>query len=216
MVIKMGNYPVQFNYSKKLINRKSLLMSIVILIVFIFLYAGQWLVLNQEPKETDLIIVLSGADGRLDVAKRAIEEGFADKLLLTNSYGFSQKDLSKIENNLAVNAIYKDYESTSTLASALYSKKMMDENGFASAMIVSSDYHMRRVKLNFERAFEGSGMNLTYVASNSNYQSGLWWTNKYSIGVTASEYIKIVGNFVGVHGAWAKRKLYDFDNYFFS
>ena len=216
MVIIMGTYPIQLNSSKKVFNRKRLLISTVILIFFIFLYAGHWLVLNQEPKEAELIIVLSGADGRLDVAWKTLEEGYADKILLTNTYGFSQQDLSKIKNNLARNTIYNDYESTSTLASALYSKNMMEENGFTSAMIVSSDYHMRRVKLNFERAFEGSEMNLTYVASDSNYQAGLWWTNKYSIGVTGSEYIKIVGNLVGIHGAWAKRKLYDFDNYFFS
>ena len=220
MVIMVVNYPIQLNSSNKISNRKRtrlrLLMSILVIFIFIFLYAGKWLVLNQEPKETDLIIVLSGADGRLDVARKTLEEGYADRLLLTNTYGFPQQEISKIKNNLALKAIYNDYESTSTLASAFYSQKLMEEHGFTSAIIVSSDYHMRRVKLNFERAFEGSEMKLTYVASDSNYQAGLWWTNKYSVGVTGSEYIKIVGNLVGIHGAWAKRKLYDFDNYFFS
>jgi len=42
---------------------------------------------------------------------------------------------------------------------------MMEENGFDSAIIVSSDYHMLRTKLIYERTNRDHGYDLTYVAA---------------------------------------------------
>ncbi|MDO6657807.1 YdcF family protein [Anaerobacillus sp. 1_MG-2023] len=185
-------------------------------LITMFLNAGNWLTVNQKPVKADIIIVLSGADGRSEAGLQLIDEGYSDILVLSNAYGFSEQEYNLIDDSLPSDSVWKDYDSFSTLDSAYYSRKLMDEQQLQSAIIVSSDYHLRRAKLNYGRAFKDSEIDLTFVASKSKYQSSFWWTDKHSIGVTGSEYIKLVGNLVGIHGSFAKKKLYDFDNYFFS
>ena len=181
---------------------------------FGFFRAGQWLVVNQEPQNADIIIVLSGGEERMEVASRLLDEGYSNTILLTNVYGFSPQAISDMESNESAEVIYRDDQSTSTLASAKYSRKMMEETKLKSALIVSSEYHMRRVKMNFERTFKGTGYELTYIASDSHYQPQRWWADEYSFSVTGSEYIKMIGNSLGIHGAWAKRIFYGLDHYF--
>ena len=188
----------------------------VLIFILTLLNAGNWLTLSQNPEKADIVIVLSGAEGRVEKALDLIEEDYSDILVLTNAYGFSEQDYTKIENTLPTEAVVKDFESHSTLDSANYSRKLMEELQVQSAIIVSSDYHLRRAKLNYERAFQNSQIDLKFVASNSNYQSALWWTDNFSIRITGSEYIKLIGNFLGIHGLVAKKKLYEFDDYIFS
>ncbi|MDQ0482533.1 YdcF family protein [Guptibacillus hwajinpoensis] len=214
----MNNNPVVLKKKNTLpyINRKRLLIAIGLLILSAFLYAGRWLIVDQEPQTADVIFVLSGADGRVEEALALVDKGFSDSIVLTNTRGFRDSEIARVTRKVVSNNIYTDYESTSTLASAEFSKDLMEEQNLSSALIVSSDYHMRRTKLNYDRAFQGSGIELIYISTESSYLPLRWWTDKYSIGVTGSEYIKLIGNFVGIHGALAKRKLYEFDNYFFS
>ncbi len=214
----MNNNPVVLKKKNTLpyINRKRLLIAIGLLILSAFLYAGRWLIVDQEPQTADVIFVLSGADGRVEEALALVDKGFSDSIVLTNTRGFRDSEIARVTRKVVSNNIYTDYESTSTLASAEFSKDLMEEQNLSSALIVSSDYHMRRTKLNYDRAFQGSGIELIYISTESSYLPLRWWTDKYSIGVTGSEYIKLIGNFVGIQGALAKRKLYEFDNYFFS
>ena len=197
-------------------NRKCVFLVMGLIVIVAFLFAGRWLIVDQQPHKADVIFVLSGADGRLDKALSLVDEGYSEKIVLSNVRGFSEQDLANVNRELSRSEVYADYESTSTLATAFYSRELMEKMSMSSALIVSSDYHMRRTKLNYNRAFKGSDIKLTYIATESRYHSLLWWTDKYSIGVTGSEYIKLIGNFVGIHGAFAKKQLYEFDNYFFS
>lgn len=217
-VITVNSNPVDAIKKKasKHFNRKRILLFLGCIALLGFLFAGRWLVVNQEPQKSDVIFVLSGGEGRLHAALTLMEEGYSDKIVLTNARGFSHLEHISVNEQVPSYNIYEDYDSRSTLASAQYSLKLMEEKDLDSALVVTSDYHMRRTKLNYDRAFDGSGIELTYIATDTRYRSLFWWTDKYSIGVTSSEYIKLVGNFVGIHGALAKRQLYEFDNYFFS
>lgn len=217
-VIAMNENPIVLFKEKALpyFNRKRIFIIMGILVFSAFIFAGQWLIVDQEPQKADVIFVLSGADGRVEEALTLVGEGFSDSIVLTNARGFSELEHARVKEQVASNNIYTDYESKSTLASAEYSKELMEKRNMSSALIVSSDYHMRRTKLNYERAFKGSDIELVYIGTESRYHALHWWSNKYSIGVTGSEYIKLIGNFVGIHGALAKKTLYEFDNYFFS
>ena len=201
----MRNYLVSSNKRMKFFY---LLLLVLVFGTIGFFRAGHWLIVNQEPQHADLIIVLSGGEERMEVASKLLDEGYSNKILLTNIYGFSPQDISDVESNESAEVIYRDDQSPSTLASAKYSKKMMEASKYKSALIVSSEYHMRRVKMNYERVFKGKGYELTYVASDSHYRPERWWTDDYSFSVTSSEYIKMIGNSLGIHGSWAKRIFY--------
>ena len=200
--------------SRKRIRWLGILTLLIIMVTFF--NAGNWLTVSQNPQRSDIIIVLSGSEGRVEKALGLMEEDYSDFLVLTNAYGFSEQDYKHIESTVPAEDVIKDFESHSTLDSAYYSRKLMEELRVQSAIIVSSDYHLRRAKLNYERAFKNSDIELKFVASDSNYQSDFWWTDNFSIRITGSEYIKLVGNLVGIHGPFAKKKLYEFDDYIFS
>ncbi|MCA0987030.1 YdcF family protein [Guptibacillus algicola] len=205
------------NKTKKLSTRNSVYWLIVFAIPFFFLlFAGRWLVIDQQAKQADVIFVLSGGEGRVDKGLTLIEQGFSNKIVLTNARGFSAADFKRVNDEITYENVYTDYESTSTLASAKYSKELMQSEDMTSALIVSSDYHMRRTKLIYDRTFNDGGIELTFISTESDYLPERWWADKYSIGVTGSEYIKLIGNFIGIHGAFAKRQLYKFESYFFS
>ena len=211
----MRDYTLNSNKTVQFVKkRKYVFLLVFMFATFGFLRAGQWLVVNQAPQNADIIIVLSGGEERMEVASKLLDEGYSNKILLTNVYGFSPQDISDVESNEFAEVIYRDDQSTSTLASAKYSKKMMEETKLKSALIVSSEYHMRRVKMNYERTFKGNSYELTYIASDSHYHPQRWWADDYSFGVTGSEYIKMIGNSLGIHGAWAKRIFYGLDHYF--
>src|SRR5699024_10089243 len=60
-----------------------------------------------------------------------------------------------------------EYDSTSTWTNAVNTLAIMVEKGYDSALIVTTDYHIRRSKLSFERVNkqENYQLDLTYVAS---------------------------------------------------
>ncbi|WP_309089143.1 YdcF family protein [Domibacillus sp.] len=160
-------------------------------IVFLFLFplARSFLVIHEEPKEAEAIIVLSGDKGRLIKAADFYHKGYAGKVMLSNS---SEEGMTP-EEAAALGVPMKDLlleeEATSTYTNAVYTKEKMVENDLDSAIVISSDYHMRRVKLVFDHVYRYSGIELTYVSSLRNNQA--WYRDYNNILCTAKEYIKL-------------------------
>lgn len=194
--------------------RKFLFIFLLIIVVLItFLFAGRFLVIDEQPRHVDAILVLSGGEGRIEKAIELYESGYAETVILSNSLegGLTYKALKAIPKE----SLLLEPHARSTLDSVQLTKAIMIEKQFQSALIVSSDYHMRRVKVNFQTAFKRSGLELVYVPSASPYNSKFWWRSRRDIGITLNEYIKLIGNAIGIHGEDAKRKLYDLDNFFY-
>jgi uncharacterized SAM-binding protein YcdF (DUF218 family) len=187
--------------------------SFILLLIFVLFFAGRFLVINEVPKEADAIVLLSGGKGRLEKAINLYKSGYASKMIVSN--GLADGLWKKAAKLLPSTSLILEGKADSTYESALYVKEIMKKYKYHSAIVVSSNYHMRRVKYNFDRVFKKSHTELTYVASNTAYDSKGWWKSKHDIGVTISEYIKIMGNTFGIHGNDAKRKLYKYIEVFF-
>jgi len=54
-------------------------------------------------------------------------------------------------------------EATSTWTNATNMIEIMEENNWDSAIVVTTDYHTRRIHLSFERASREKDMDFTYV-----------------------------------------------------
>ena len=179
----------------------------ILLLLVAFNYAGDFLVVNEKPVKSDVIIVLSGADGRLEKGVQLYEEGYAPNLLLSNG---SIENLYERTLELGVpdDSILMEVKSDSTLDNAVFSKEVMLEYKFESAIVVSSSFHMRRAKVLFDKAFRNSNIRLTYVAEEMNaYNPRRWWAEKSNRDITFREYIKLFGNLFGFHGAESKEFL---------
>lgn len=193
--------------------RRFVLYLCVLLMLTFFLTAGRFLALSQSPQQADTIIVLSGGQGRVEKAAELYQAGFASSLILTN--GLESKMLSiATSSGIPQDAILLENAALSTYQNAEYTLPIMKEHGYTSAIVVSSDFHMRRVKLLFDRVYKGSGIELTYVSSETSYNASRWWSNHRSRETTFNEYVKMVGNVFGYNGPEAKTVLQEIKSWF--
>ncbi|ASA23800.1 YdcF family protein [Paenibacillus donghaensis] len=187
-----------------------LLLPVLPLLLFVFT-AGRFLPYSQPPQQADVIIVLSGGAERVEKAVELYNTGYAPFLILSNSKQANTSQGDMLQTALALkvneNAILTEEAATSTYENATLTLPIMKEKGFTSAIVVSSDFHMRRVKFIFDHVYKNSAIELTYVSSDSGYNSKAWWKGAYNREKTYTEYIKMIGNALGYNGPEAKKVL---------
>lgn len=124
------------------------------------------LIVDEEPVQSDVIIVPEGEEFvRASKAAELLNEGYSHSgqvivspITETNVEGYK-------EFGVEPEQIIPETEATSTYENAVTTLEMMDEEGFESAIIVSSDYHMLRTKMIYERINRSYDFDLTYVAA---------------------------------------------------
>ena len=179
--------------------RLAVIAVLLILLSITFLSMGNLLMINETPVKSDVIIVLAGDEGkRTDYSIQLFKEGYSDRLLLSGCPDSTGKMLQQAaEAGISTDYIIVDNQSESTYDNAVYSKKLIVEAGYKSAIVVTSDYHMRRSKLVFKKEFKDTDIDLVYCSVNEDgFNPEKWWTNSYSFKLVLSEYVKIAGYFV--------------------
>ncbi|WP_063975153.1 YdcF family protein [Domibacillus aminovorans] len=164
------------------------IMMLTLLFTF-FIFGKYFLIVNEEPKKVDVIIALSGDAGRLEKAVDLYKKDYSDYVMLSVASEEGLRAQQAIELGVLDAALLLEDEATSTYTNAVYSKDLMELYHLRSAIVVSSDYHMRRVKLIFERVYKDSGIELTYVASQRNDQ--VWYKDWTNIRYTFNEFVKL-------------------------
>ncbi|WP_176541419.1 YdcF family protein [Bacillus sp. AFS076308] len=137
----------------------------IFFLYLLFFIKGLFLSVDQKPVKSDVIIVLSGDLGRLEKAYDLYKSGYANHIILSNSNSKLFKDeieALKIPHNVQ---FIDEPKATSTYTNAEYTLAIMEKHHFTSAIVVSSNYHMDRVKLAYERALGDKELKLVYVAS---------------------------------------------------
>ncbi|MNI53755.1 hypothetical protein D3C73_1086080 [compost metagenome] len=195
-----------------------LYLPVLLVLTLCFFCAGRFLQFNQSPKKADAIIVLSGGSGRVELGQKLYKDGDAPYLLLSNSKEITSPSGDMLQTALALgipaDAILTENAALSTYQNAKLTLPIMKQHGFTSAIVVSSDFHMRRVKLLFDHVYKHSGIELTYVGSDSGYNAKRWWGDKYSRETTFNEYTKMIGNLFGYNGPEAKDALEQIKRWF--
>lgn len=190
----------------------------IILLITTFFSVGRFLTLTQLPKQADAIIVLSGGQGRVEKAAELYNAGYAPYIILSNAKesASSSGDMLQTVLNLGIppDVIYTENAAESTYQNADFTLPIMKEHTFQSAIVVSSEFHMRRVKLLFDSVYKKSDIELTYVGSASGYNAKRWWSDRKSRETTFNEYVKMIGNTFGYNGPEAKSTLDQIKNWF--
>ena len=150
-------------------NKKLLAVSLSLLIALltVFVFTGiQICAFSKVDQKTnaDVIIVL-GAKSTDGKPSKVLEErinhgiwllnnGYADYIIFTGGFGkgetISEAAASKeyaILQGISEDVIFIEEKSTITEENFLEAKKIMDENGFTSAIIVSDPLHQKRAML---------------------------------------------------------------------
>lgn len=199
--------------------KRLLFLCLPLLLIFLLLFsAGRFLAFSQKPQESDIIIVLSGGGGRVEQAVELFKEGFAPYMLLSavseNAGPSGDMHQTALALGIPEEAILTEDAAQSTYQNAQFTLPIMKQHGFKSAIVVSSDFHMRRVKFIFDHVYKKSGIELTYIGADSGYNAKTWWSDRYSRETTFNEYTKMIGNAFGYNGPEAKSALEQIKRWF--
>ncbi|KKB40901.1 YdcF family protein [Bacillus thermotolerans] len=172
---------------------------LIIIAVFIIFFPAirSILVVNEKPEVVDVIIVLSGEAGRLEKAAELYHADYADRVMLSLATEKGTTPEEAVEFGISEKHLILEKKATSTYTNALYTKEKIEEYNINSAIVVSSDYHMQRVELVFDRVYSDSGIKLIYVASPPNEHTKD--RTPHNILFIAKEFIKLVGYWLGLY-----------------
>jgi len=184
----------------------SLCLAVVIVSIFrydlIFNIMENFLVVNEEPKPADVIIVLGGGHGeRVDLGVRLYHLGYANKILLTGgSTGCETTEAQLMQGQALSSGVPKDdilleEQARSTYENAKYSFEIMRSKKFRSAILVTSAYHTRRASMIFNRLFEGIELTVCSVPNNLR-NTNKWWQDSRRAEAVVYEYLKLVWDYL--------------------
>ncbi|MDP4181704.1 MAG: YdcF family protein [Bacillota bacterium] len=135
-----------------------LVVAILCSVLFSFILDGAK---NSKPRNSDVLIVLGcqiWGEGpslmleyRLQNALALYKKGVAKSIIVSGGQGSDEKTSEAnvmkkwlIKNKVPEDIIFEEDKSTSTYENLKFSKKIMKEKGFKSAVIVTNDYHIFR------------------------------------------------------------------------
>ena len=156
-----------------------LIIVIILAAVIILKEAGNFLVINEKPVKSDVIIVLSGGGiERLEKGVELFKNGFAPYLMISNGQEDNLYEAAQ-KMGVPIDSLILENNANSTTENALFTTKVMEKQHLQSAIVVSSNYHMRRVKSNYSKAISTSGVSITYCSvSDGGYDSSRWWATR--------------------------------------
>jgi uncharacterized SAM-binding protein YcdF (DUF218 family) len=179
----------------------------LLVITLFVIFAPGFLSSEDIPRKADAVVLFVGPGNgaRLDEAKQLIKEGYARYLLIPSSGELFATDpaggVVRIAGNQARDYLFhrirlaanykKRYENTHI--EVLEAKRMMDDLGLRSAMMVSSAYHMRRIRLIAGRVFDSR---IYFVSCKpARWQKPFTsadWMDAERRKIIVSEYVKIL------------------------
>ena len=141
-------------------------------------YAPSFLAYANKPVKSDAIILFLGKDSsaRRKEAHRLLNEGYAGFLIIpaahqvfdSSNVPLQPADTAKHGSRRA-REYPRYYEATHV--EVLDAQKMMNSMGLTSAIMVSSPYHMKRIKIICDKTFGEQARYILYVPAS--YESGM-------------------------------------------
>ena len=154
---------------------------------------------DKDLHPVDVIIVLSGEQGeRVATGVKLYQEGLAPRLLMTGGpveWNVAAADIMAEQAKflgVPEKDIVLEKRATSTYENALCSLNILKKNGWHSAIVVTSPYHLRRTRMTFNNVFRGSGIRLSFYGAEDPWLDPTrWWLQDRGIEVVGLEYFKL-------------------------
>ena len=154
-----------------------------------YLNIGSWLTTADVPEKADIIVCLDGSIERIDKAVQLLQEGLAEKVVVTTNGAYQEMLRRKVPPGRIMQA---DRSATSTYEEGLLLKKLLQGGRYRSALVVSDPYHLYRVKWTFHNTFADTAPSFSFISSDARSLQGFWWSNERSRLFVLSELPKIV------------------------
>jgi len=185
------------------------LAPLILLMTALFaFFAPGFLYSENIPRRADAVVLFIGPDTapRSDEANQLIKDGYAryliipsyDEVRVVNGRGEIERVSGMVPRGDLIRKVHmaaaykgkKYYENTHI--EALEAKRMMDDLGLRSVMLVSSAYHIRRIKLIADRVFDARryAVSCNPARWQPQFTVGDWFDRAHR-KIIVSEYVKI-------------------------
>lgn len=143
---------------------------------------------NSKPNKSDCVIVLGCSVygktpspflvERVKEGLKLVKEGYADYIIVSGGKGPGE-DISEAEamkryllkKGLKENQIIKEDKSLTTMDNLTNSKKVMNEKGFNSTIIVSNKFHLKRASLMAKKVDLNASYSGVYVKEYESHET---------------------------------------------
>lgn len=135
---------------------------------------------GEQPTKADAIVVLGGDwDGRVQYGMDLARQGYADTVVLSNSWGnFSGIKKACAAGTATITVICFVPDPFTTRGEAMFTQRVAREHHWKHVIVVSWNFHMVRARYIFGQCFEGT---VTMVPVPRRYDYGLRkWAMTYA------------------------------------
>jgi len=183
----------------------------LILLYFLLVGMGNYLVVSDRLQPANAIVVLSGdLGGRMVETASLFKEQVADWVILTETE--QPSDNSEIETPSTqakrLDALHEGIpeesilittvKSSSTFDEAKAVLSLMQEKNLTSCIVVTDPFHSRRTRMTFSDVFRGSGITvIIHPVADHWYHASTWFLSRKGWINTISEYAKYIGYLAG-------------------
>lgn len=181
-------------------NKITVISIVCVVLIGVFIASiSLYLPVNDQLQKADAIIAVSGGDtrGRTTHAINLYQEGWAPKLIFS---GAAADPLSasnaKVMMSMAaaegvpVSDVMVDESSRDTKENALKTKELVGDA--KTIILVTSDYHQRRVHKEFVKAFGADIQFINAPAKDKHWGRKTWFLSPYGWWISLTEPVKLL------------------------
>lgn len=192
--------------------------SLLLLVILLFLFrysilraTGNYLIVSELPEKSEVMFVLSGSPvDRGTGATKIYNDGLVKKIVCTGGNkpaDFEALGLDYYESQLTKSEIVRSgvpdsiviviNKGTSTLEESDVVIDYCKQNNIQSCIVLSSDFHTRRVRTVFKKKLEKENIKAIICgAPSGNYNESSWWESEYGMIAVNNEYVKLIYYFI--------------------
>src|SRR5450631_2541599 len=164
----------------------------------------------KPDRRADGIVVLTGGSSRVSDAMELLAGGYGLRLLISGVHpasGVSDISRSLSENQSLMNCcVALDRSAVNTRSNAAETRRWVQERGFKSLIVVTSNYHMPRAIVELSHAMPDIEL-VPFAVVGDKWRDEPWWTSGATLRLLLSEYVKYVAAEVRVRLADAGLEL---------
>jgi uncharacterized SAM-binding protein YcdF (DUF218 family) len=149
---------------------------------------------TELSHDADAIVVLTGGASRISDAIELLASGRGKRLLISGAFPrTNSNEISRLnpEHEQWVRCCVDFDRAVNTLGNALEIKRWVENRGFRSLIVVTSNYHMPRALFEIRHQLPEVAL-LPFPVITDRQRLEPWWTNGVIARRMVSEYVKLI------------------------
>jgi uncharacterized SAM-binding protein YcdF (DUF218 family) len=157
---------------------------------------------EQRPvHRADGIVVLTGAALRINDALELLAAGYGQRVLITGVNRTTRAaEIARLVpefRNWFDCCVDLDHSAINTIGNAVETKRWLDERGFKSLIVVTSNFHMPRAMAELSNQLPGVTL-VPFAVVSERLPIDSWWSNPPTARLLFSEYLKYIAAMVRI------------------